>query len=82
MYASIEVSVLLTLALAFPAGGLVVQLFLSSTSSPANFCSNVSSLIAVIPRRRCCGGTHGAIQAKNFVQRCLSERGYDVIGWQ
>ena len=33
-------------------------------------------------------GTHGAIQAsnpgdihKNFVQRCLSERGYDVIGW-
>jgi acyl-lipid omega-6 desaturase (Delta-12 desaturase) len=28
MYASIEVSVLLTLALAFPAGGLVVRLFI------------------------------------------------------
>jgi outer membrane lipoprotein SlyB len=34
-------------------------------------------------------GTHGAIHAgepsairKTFVQRCLSERGYDVIGWQ
>jgi hypothetical protein len=34
-------------------------------------------------------GTHGAIHAdepsdirKNFVQRCLSEGGYDVIGWQ
>jgi hypothetical protein len=34
-------------------------------------------------------GTHGAIHAdepsdirKNFVQRCLSESGYDVIGWQ
>ena len=34
-------------------------------------------------------GTHGAIRSdepgaihKNFVQRCLAERGYDVIGWQ
>jgi outer membrane lipoprotein SlyB len=34
-------------------------------------------------------GTHSAIHAdepsdlrKNFVQRCLSEGGYDVIGWQ
>jgi hypothetical protein len=34
-------------------------------------------------------GTHGAIRSdepgdihKNFVQRCLRERGYDVIGWQ
>lgn len=35
------------------------------------------------------GGTHGAIRSdepgeihRNFVQRCLRERGYDVIGWQ
>ena len=34
-------------------------------------------------------GTHGAIQSdepsalhKNFVQRCLRDRGYEVIGWQ
>ncbi len=34
-------------------------------------------------------GTYGAIQSgkpgeihRNFVQRCLRERGYDVIGWQ
>ena len=34
-------------------------------------------------------GTHSAVHAdepsdirKNFVQRCLSEGGYDVIGWQ
>jgi len=34
-------------------------------------------------------GTHGAIRSgepdsihKNFVQRCLRERGYDVIGWR
>jgi outer membrane lipoprotein SlyB len=34
-------------------------------------------------------GTYGAIRSdepgeihRNFVQRCLSERGYDVIGWQ
>jgi outer membrane lipoprotein SlyB len=35
------------------------------------------------------GGTHGAIHSdepgalhKNFVQRCLRDRGYEVIGWQ
>lgn len=35
------------------------------------------------------GGTHGAIHSdepgaihKNFVSRCLRERGYEVIGWQ
>ena len=35
------------------------------------------------------GGTRGAIEStrtspiyKRFVQKCLSERGYDVIGWQ
>jgi outer membrane lipoprotein SlyB len=34
-------------------------------------------------------GTHGAIHSdepgalhKNFVQRCLRDRGYEVIGWQ
>lgn len=34
-------------------------------------------------------GTHGAIRSggpdsihRNFVQRCLSERGYDVMGWR
>jgi len=34
-------------------------------------------------------GTHGAIESRepdnihqNFVQRCLSERGYDVMGWR
>jgi len=34
-------------------------------------------------------GTYGAIRSdepgdihRNFVQRCLRERGYDVIGWQ
>ncbi|MEK7230701.1 MAG: hypothetical protein AAB115_01640 [Pseudomonadota bacterium] len=34
------------------------------------------------------GAVHGAFRSdlnptyKNFVQRCLRERGYDVIGWQ
>ena len=35
------------------------------------------------------GGTHGAIHSdepgalhKNFVSRCLRDRGYEVIGWQ
>ncbi len=35
------------------------------------------------------GGVHGAFRAgevsplhRNFVQRCLRERGYDVIGWK
>lgn len=34
------------------------------------------------------GAVHGAFRSdlnptyKNFVQRCLQERGYDVIGWQ
>ena len=34
------------------------------------------------------GAVHGAFQNdtnptyRNFVQRCLRERGYDVIGWQ
>jgi hypothetical protein len=34
------------------------------------------------------GAVHGAFQSdanptyRNFVQRCLRERGYDVIGWQ
>jgi hypothetical protein len=35
------------------------------------------------------GGVHGAFRAgevsplhRNFVQRCLHERGYDVIGWK
>jgi hypothetical protein len=35
------------------------------------------------------GGTHGAIHSgepdsvfKGFVRRCLSERGYEVIGWK
>lgn len=34
------------------------------------------------------GAVHGAFQSdanptyRNFVQRCLQERGYDVIGWQ